>query len=484
MKNRIALRLILYFSSALVLFSVVIGTVFILLFRNQVMRQYEDDLKTRAASIADTLSDYMSTAESNEMGSGRGMGMGGGLAGYSVYLRFIDDIAMTDVWLVDEDLQLITGGQASGTDYNYSDLPQDAETVVGDVFGGETVVSESFSGFLNTPTITVGTPILVDGEIIGAVLLHSPVEITKSTTDQGVSLLLISIVAALVLSVVLSAFLALSFTKPLNRMKKTALLLAGGHYDVKTDVRQHDEIGELASAIDVLSDRLDEARREHDRLEQLRRDFTANVSHELRTPVTVIRGSLEALCDEVVTDQDQIRHYHRQMLSESIHLQRLVSDLLDLSRLQNADFKMETQELNLCDVLKDAVQGAASLAKDKPVDIRLDLDRSLFTYTGDFGRLRQMFLTILDNAVKFSPENGVVNVSLQDRTVTVSDQGPGIAPEDLPYLFDRFYKVRSEDNQSGSGLGLAIAKQIADRHGITITVMNRESAGSVFRFDF
>jgi signal transduction histidine kinase len=89
---------------------------------------------------------------------------------------------------------------------------------------------------------------------------------------------------------------------------------------------------------------------------------------------------------------------------------------------------MEMQELNLCDdVLKDAVQGAASLAKDKQVDIRLDLDRSLFTYTGDYGRLRQMFLTILDNAVKFSPEKGVVNVSLQDRTVTVSDQGPGIA---------------------------------------------------------
>jgi sensor histidine kinase regulating citrate/malate metabolism len=83
MNNRIALRLILYFSSALVLFSVVIGTVFILLFRNQVMRQYEDDLKTRAVSIADTLSDYMSTAESSEMGSGRGMGMGSGLVGYS-----------------------------------------------------------------------------------------------------------------------------------------------------------------------------------------------------------------------------------------------------------------------------------------------------------------------------------------------------------------------------------------------------------------
>ncbi len=92
---------------------------------------------------------------------------------------------MTDVWLVDEDLQLITGGQASGTDYNYSDLPQDAETVVGDVFGGENVVSESFSGFLNTPTITVGTPILVDGEIIGAVLLHSPVEINKEHNRSG-----------------------------------------------------------------------------------------------------------------------------------------------------------------------------------------------------------------------------------------------------------------------------------------------------------
>ncbi|MPN49112.1 Signal transduction histidine-protein kinase BaeS [bioreactor metagenome] len=130
----------------------------------------------------------------------------------------------------------------------------------------------------------------------------------------------------------LSIAFSFGFTKPLNRMKQTALLLAKGDYTAKTDIHQKDEIGELALNLDVLSDRLDAETRESEKLHQLRRDFVANISHELRTPVTVLRGSLEALCEEVVSDPEQVKNYHRQMLKESIYLQRLVNDLLDLSR--------------------------------------------------------------------------------------------------------------------------------------------------------
>jgi signal transduction histidine kinase len=326
MKSRIARKLTLYFAASLLLFTAVIGTIFITLFRAQTIKQSKTELETRAVSIAGALSDYMSQSP----GSGREM-MGSGRGGYGAYLRFIDDIAMSDIWIVDENLNLITTPQMLHQSYNYADLPADADQVINEVFSGETTFSEGFSGLLDIPTLTVGTPIRVGGQVVGAVLLHSPVGGINDATMQGVRTLTVSALAALVLSVLLSFFLAYTFTKPLNKMKNSALLLAEGDYDVRTGVRSEDEIGELAGTIDILSERLLSAKQESDRLDKLRRDFVANISHELKTPVTVIRGSLEALRDEVVTDPVQMKSYYRQMLRESLYLQRLINDLLDLS---------------------------------------------------------------------------------------------------------------------------------------------------------
>lgn len=486
MNSRIARKLMLYFSAALLLFSIAIGGIFITLFRAQTLESRKADLEQRAVSIADALSVYLSSTASQSGSKGKmgGSVAGNGMGGYGAYLQLIDDIAMADVWVVDEQLNLITNSQMSGQTYNYADLPQDADQVVAEVFEGKTTFSESFSSLLATPTLTVGTPIQVDGQIVGAVLLHSPVEGISTATWKGIEILLVSLLAALLLSVLLAAFLALAFTRPLNRMERTALQLAEGDYAAKTGVRQHDEIGALAQSIDGLADRLQAARQESDRLDQMRRDFVTNISHELKTPVTVLRGSLEALCDGVVTEPDQVQNYLQQMLRESVFLQRLVSDLLDLSKLQNPDFRMEMQEQNLFDILSDAVRSARQLAQEKQVVVQLESDVQSLAVTGDYGRLRQMFLIVLDNAVKFSPAGSTVEIMLQNQTVSIADHGKGITEADLPHIFDRFYQVKSEENKAGSGLGLAIAKQIADRHGIAVAVSSRLDEGTVFHFRF
>lgn len=476
MKNRITWKLTLYFSVVLLLFSAIIGSVFMVLFKSHTMQLQKAELQKRAETMASTISGFASSS-----GSGNGM-MGSGKMGYGAYLRFLNDIAMTDVWIVDENLDLITGGPM--TQYQYSDLPQDADKVVKEVFQNKTTFSEGFSGLLNKPTLTVGTPIRSGGKVVGALLLHSPVEGIDEANLQGFLILIISIAAAFLLTLVLSGILAVNFTKPLKKMKDSAMQLAAGNYTAKTGVRQQDEIGELAAAIDILSERLDLADREREKLNQLRRDFVANISHELRTPVTVIRGSLEALCDEVVTDPEQIKSYHRQMLGESIFLQRLVNDLLDLSRLQNTDFRMEMQEISLCDVLNDAVRSAQHMAQRKNIEILEIQGTPLCSVMGDYGRLRQMFLIILDNAVKFSPQGSTVTVTIHENAVLIRDHGIGISPEELPYIFDRFYKTKSEENKTGTGLGLAIAKQIADRHNIRLSVTSQLNQGAEFRFQF
>lgn len=478
MKNRIALKLFLYFSISLLLFSIIIGGVFMTLFKNHTLRLQKSDLEKRSVTMAATLSEYMS-------GESSGISMiGGRQGGYRAYLRFIDDIAMTDVWIVDKDLQLIMAGQVGNRQYDYTDLPEDAGIVVKEVFQGKTTFSEGFSNLLNTPTLTVGTPILSGEEVIGALLLHSPVEGMYEGITKGFQILVISISIALILSIILSIMLSVAFTKPLQKMKNTALQLANGNYNVKTEIQQKDEIGELASAIDILSDKLNYANHETQKLDKMRKDFVANISHELRTPVTVIRGSLEALSDGVITDSDQVKSYYRQMLNESLFLERLVNDLLDLSRLQNIDFQIEMTEINLCDVLNDVIRSGHQMARQKNIEIKYDQDSHICIVLGDYGRLRQMFLVILNNAIKFSDKGKIVSISLKDKTVTIQDNGIGISQEDLPYIFDRFYKVNSEQDKEGSGLGLAIAKQIADRHKIKILVNSNINQGTKFVFQF
>jgi signal transduction histidine kinase len=240
----------------------------------------------------------------------------------------------------------------------------------------------------------------------------------------------------------------------------------------------------LATVLDHLSVRLDEASRESARLDTLRRDFVANISHELRTPVTVLRGSLESLCDEVVTEPELVKSYYRQMLNESLHLQRLVNDLLDLSRLQNVDFKFDLREINLSDVLDDVVRSARQMAQAKNIRIELHQDSQLFSVVGDYGRLRQMLLIVLDNAIKFSGRDSTVDVKRIGKEVTLTDYGIGIPAQDLPYIFDRFYKTKSEQNKNGTGLGLAIAKQIADRQGVNISVVSKQNEKTEFVFRF
>jgi signal transduction histidine kinase len=411
------------------------------------------------------------------MGKGQSGGMGSGLSSYLPALSLLD----VDVWVLDAELNFLTTGRRMMA-IEYQDLPEDADEVVDRVFAGETVISRGFSDLLGAPTITVGTPIYRGGAIYGALLMHDAVSGIRSVISRGVTVLLYAGAIALVIAVLLAIWLSYAFAKPLNTMKNTALTLAGGAYETKTGIARKDEIGKLAQAMDVLSDKLEDARRQKEQQEQLRMEFLSNVSHELRTPATVLRGSLEALVDGVVTDDRQVKEYHEQMLRETLGLQRLTDDLLDLSKLQNPDFPIEQADVVLQDVLGDALHAADQLARRKRITVRRDMAEEPVALRGDYGRLRQMFMIVLDNAVKFSPEQSEIEVALTKDRVTIRDHGAGIAPDLLPFIFDRFQKSRSEENRQGSGLGLAIAKQIAKRHGIGIDVESTQGEGTYFSF--
>ena len=485
MKNKIALKLTLYFSAALLTFSIIIGGIFMSLFKKNAIESHKKDIESRGLAIAHTLSQLMDGSSLN-VGKGMGsMGMGRGMhmqAGIGSYIRNLNTIAMADAWIVDEDLNILTTGTMAHMDYQYTDLPADADIVVKDVFKGRTSFSEGFSQLLDLPALTVGTPIESGGEIVGALLIHSPVKNIDTAINNGFKILLFSIVVALILSVILSWLLALTFTEPLKKMKELAVHLGKGEYKVKSKIKQNDEIGDLAATMDLLSERLNQASMEREKRNKERQDFISNISHELRTPVTVLRGSLEALNDGVIKDPKQVKEYYEQLLNESKGLERLVNDLLELSRLQNTDFTIEMEELNLSEILSDVCRSASNMARMKNIKLNYS-NGAPFPFEGDYGRLRQMFLIVLDNAIKYSGENSNIYISLNSNKVIIKDEGIGISEENLPYIFDRYYRVETE-SKTGTGLGLTIAKQIALRHNIKLYAKSQLNKGTEFIFDF
>lgn len=494
MKNKIALKLTFYFAAALLIFALVVGSSFRVLFWQHTETLKREELQQRAVKIAQALVEtreqmlvWQNKMEKRQVGNKQREDkkpehMPGPFASYGSLLCFLSSSAADDVWVVDRDHTLeVRGGPGMAMRrITYKDLPPDADKVVEEAFQGKTVFSQGFSPLLDMPMLSVGVPIQdKNNEIVGVVLLHSPLSGMEEAAGQGMKILLVSVAIALLLASVFSLLFSLKFTKPLNMMKKTAEEMAEGDYGVRSGVQQNDEIGELGKALDILGERLEIASQESAKLDQLRKDFIANISHELRTPVTVIRGSLEAICDKVVDTPEQIEEYHRQMLSESIFLQRLINDLLDLSRLQNHNFQIEKTPLNLCDVVQDVVRSSQHIGQRKAITVDVRTDVNIYPFNGDYGRLRQMLMIFLDNAIKFSPLGSTVEVLLAGNVLKVVDHGCGIPAKDLPHVFERFYKTRVETNKSGTGLGLAIAKEIAERHDIKVSMTSEPDVATV-----
>lgn len=484
MNKKIVWKLVASFTAVLLLFTAILGTVFVSMFRKHTIAINRSSMETRAVSIAETLALYENgEGTAQQFGMGMGMGMGHhGMGGYGAYLRFLDQVAMATVWIVDNDRNLISASHDGIT--SGGELPENAEKIISRVLKGEITYGEEFSGLLNAPTLTVGVPIRTADGISGAVLLHSPVSGVNEAVLQGLLALGAGAIIALVLAGMAAVWLSYRFTNPLRRMNDAAGCLAEGNYTAKTGVYQADEFGQLAQTIDLLSERLAEARKQQEALDKMKQDFVANVSHELRTPVAVLRGSLEVLQDETINTPEEIREYYDQMLAESRHLERLVNDLLDLSRLQDDQFSLNMDEVNLCDVLRDTQRSIRRSAKEKGLQLLVNCPGEECIVNGDYGRLRQLILILLDNAVKFCRQQGTVELTLEKKKegclITVSNDGEEIPAETIPHLFDRFYKTNSLQNRSGTGLGLAIAKQIADRHHGQIRVESRNGVTTFF----
>ncbi len=474
-------QLFLLFLLLLITFTLILSLLFNSLLQHQLISNYNQSMQRDAYAISQNLSELIAPSGHELLDETRFIVSEDTLA---PYLALIEQITSCNVYLIDTAHNVT--GYFDGVVQRLESplLPGYIEQTIALGFMGKTPFIQADTG--NDVHLTACMPIMNEkSQVLGVVLLESTLREMGYSQAPSAFILLSSIVVSFALSGILAGIFTSQFTNPIKAVQRFALDLAGGDYAKRMESTQKDEIGTLARSMDTLAKRLEDARRRDEQLRSQQQAFFANVSHELKTPVTVIRGSLEALHDGVIADETDVKAYYRQMIAESRWLQRLIQDLLELSRLQNLEFSLDQSTFSLSELLGDAAMSASALCERKGILFEASEPETDFIITGDYARLRQMLLAVIDNAVKYTPAGRHVRLLMQSRApvIRIEDEGRGIPESDLTYIFDRFHHARDASRES-TGLGLAIVQEIARRHNISISVASRENEGTVFTFTF
>jgi signal transduction histidine kinase len=290
----------------------------------------------------------------------------------------------------------------------------------------------------------------------------------------------LSILVGIIISGVCVYFFSRKITAPVLEMNRKAKLIAKGHFDQRIQVTTKDEIGELAETFNRMAAELGS-------LDQMRRDFVANVSHDLRSPLTSIRGYVTALLDRTIP-QGKERHYLEIVHLQTERLIKLVNDLLDIARMEAGQFRLRVVPFDLTERIRLVLASFEPEFARKRLTIELQAEgEEGMVVEADPDRIDQVIANLLQNAVQFSPPNSPLEVILERRggqaAVSVRDHGTGIKSEEMPFIWERFYKGdKARSNMSGTGIGLAIVKHILDLHGAPVSVESAPGGGSTFTF--
>ncbi len=286
----------------------------------------------------------------------------------------------------------------------------------------------------------------------------------------------------------LGYFLSTTVTDYISELSEVAKAIARGRYDVRAPVRGANEVTELAHTFNLMAGQLQETDRQRRELEQMRRNLIAWAGHDLRTPLASIQALVEALADGVVEESDMQQRYLRTARRDIRALSLLIDDLFDLSQYDAGALELDRQPVDFGDIISDTLNRFAQLADSRGVSLVGRPVEDLGTIQVDVQKIERVLANLLVNAIRHTSEGGEVRVQARrDETsllVTVTDTGEGIEPEDLPYVFDQFYRGEKSRSHAtgGSGLGLAIAKRIVEAHGGVIGVESEPGQGALFWF--
>lgn len=309
-----------------------------------------------------------------------------------------------------------------------------------------------------------------NGDICGILFVCSTSATIDLFVDKTIGTIILSCLWVLIATMVVVYFITDNIVSPLKTMSKAAKNFASGHFDVRVPIRGDDEVTELSLAFNNMAATLASK-------DEMNRTFLANVSHDLRTPMTTISGFIDGILDGAIPE-DRHEHYLNVIANETRRLSKLVSSLLDITRMQAGELKFNKTNFDVCETARLVIISFEQRLEEKKLDVEFTSDSENMYAYADTDAVHRILYNLCENAIKFANENGLVRINITDSVkekklkISVYNTGQGIAAEDLPYVFDRFYKSdRSRGlDKTGVGLGLFIIKNIIDAHEEKITV--------------
>ncbi|QSF47549.1 sensor histidine kinase [Paenibacillus tianjinensis] len=327
-----------------------------------------------------------------------------------------------------------------------------------------------------------GQPIYVKDVAASALYVMSSTEKMEQSLLAVRNLLILSGIGAFLLALGITWIIAQYLSRPLLKMQQATRKIAAGDLETRLDINSNDEMGSLAHAINDLAVDLQ-------RYRDTRQEFFANISHELRTPITYLEGYSQVLQQELYETVEEKNKYLGIIHDEALRLQHLVEDLFDLSKMEEGKINLELDWVNMSDLTQQAVRKVELKAREKSLSLKYKENGMMKKIRGDKKRMEQIILNLLENAVRYT-EKGEINVSLSYTSsaflLVVEDSGIGIPKDEIPYIFERFYRVEKSRSRQygGTGLGLSIVKKLVELQGGQITVTSVVDKGTRFEIQF
>ncbi|MBE6845434.1 MAG: HAMP domain-containing histidine kinase [Ruminococcus sp.] len=365
---------------------------------------------------------------------------------------------------------LIHGPQASTGNFLYK-LKNSGET--------ELYYTE-FNQLTNSDMLIYMTIIGSEKSPDGYILINSPLVPVDATAAIFKKQLLLVTVFLLLLSLIISYFMAKKISEPIARITKSAEQMAAGNYDIKFDGKGYAEIQRLSNTLTFAGMQIS-------KVDAMQRDLIANVSHDLRTPLTMLKAYAEMIRD-LSGDNPEKRNEHLEIIiNETDRLALLVSDMLDLSKLERGDLKLNYSEFNIKELLEDIISRYKGLSDKQEYDISFEADSDI-TVNCDIIKIQQVIYNLINNAVNYTGEDKKIFVKQINKPdcvrIEVSDTGEGIEPDKIKLIFEKYYRSENHKREVvGTGLGLSIVKAILKKHGYNFGVFSSVGKGSTFWFE-
>ena len=444
------------------------NTLFVIRMKENGIEQATQELGGCAENISDVFQENYTAGDTGEA-------LFGELYKMAEYEKYV-------IWIADSYGNIIfrlTGDEQSG---EYESYFARGMAVLADSLsqGKMSYTVQDGQGLFAEPIVTLGSPILVSGQWVGTVYLHTRLADTASAMRILLMQTLIAFAVCFAVAALGSLLLSKRVLRPLYDINLAAKALAKGDFSQRIEQREKGEIGQLVETFNMMSAELE-------KYENTRQSFVANVSHELKSPMTSIQGFVKGMLDGTIEGEDQ-KQYLEIVLSETKRLNILIGDLLDLAKIDSAQFPMHMTRWDLSEMLRRSLIRFIGKIEEKNLELAVNIPEEQLMVLADQDRIAQVVTNLLDNAVKFCEMHGTLKLWVYCADgkvhVNISNTGEIIPEQDLPFVFDRFFKVDKSHNRKspGTGLGLSIVKKILLQHGQDIWVNSKPGMGTVFTF--